>query len=46
MRSAIGRGLIDEIEREWAERFGEERIAALRDALEAVTGQRLGAVPA
>ncbi len=42
----VGRDLIDEIEREWAERFGEERIAALRDALEAVTGQRLGAVPA
>ncbi len=41
-----GRDLIDDIEREWAERFGEERIAALRDALEAVTAQRLGAVPA
>ena len=41
-----GRDLIDDIEREWAERFGEDRIAALRDALEAVTAQRLGAVPA
>jgi DNA-binding MarR family transcriptional regulator len=43
---AIGRGLIDEVEREWAERFGEERIAALREALEAITAERLGAVPA
>jgi DNA-binding MarR family transcriptional regulator len=41
-----GRGLIDGIERDWAERFGEERIAALRDALEAVTAERLGAIPA
>ena len=41
-----GRGLIDDIERDWAERFGEERIAALRDALEAVTADRLGAIPA
>jgi DNA-binding MarR family transcriptional regulator len=41
-----GRGLIEEIEGEWAERFGEERLAALRDALEVVTAQRLGAVPA
>ena len=29
---AMGRRLIDDIEREWAERYGEERIAALRDA--------------
>jgi DNA-binding MarR family transcriptional regulator len=43
---AIGRGLIDGIERDWAERFGEERVAALREALEAVTAERLGAVPA
>jgi DNA-binding MarR family transcriptional regulator len=43
---AIGRGLIDEIERDWAERFGAERIAALRDALEAITAERLGALPA
>ena len=42
---ALGRGLIDEIEREWAERYGAERVAALRDALEAVTAERLGAVP-
>jgi DNA-binding MarR family transcriptional regulator len=43
---AIGRRLIAEVEREWAERYGEERIAALREALEAVTAERLGAVPA
>ena len=43
---AIGRHLIDELEREWAEQYGEERVAALRDALEAVTAQRLGAMPA
>jgi DNA-binding MarR family transcriptional regulator len=43
---AIGRGLIDELEREWAQRFGEERVAALRDALETITAERLGAVPA
>ena len=43
---AIGRGLIDDIEREWAERFGAERIAALRDALEAITADQLSAIPA
>jgi DNA-binding MarR family transcriptional regulator len=37
-----GRAIIDELEREWAERYGEERIAALRDALEAVTAERDG----
>ena len=37
-----GSRLIDDIEREWAERYGEERIAALRDALEAVSAERLG----
>lgn len=42
----IGRGLIDDIERDWAERFGIERVAALREALEAITAERLGAVPA
>ena len=40
-----GRRLIDELEREWAERFGEDRIAALREALEAVHAERFGAVP-
>jgi DNA-binding MarR family transcriptional regulator len=43
---AIGRRLIDEVEREWAGRYGEERVAALREALEAITAERLGAVPA
>ena len=39
---ALGFELIAEIEREWGERIGEERVAALRDALEAVTAERLG----
>jgi DNA-binding MarR family transcriptional regulator len=43
---ALGWSLINEIEREWAERFGAERIAALRETLEAVTAERLGAIPA
>jgi DNA-binding MarR family transcriptional regulator len=42
----VGRRLIDELERDWAERYGEERLAALRDALEAVTAERLGALAA
>jgi DNA-binding MarR family transcriptional regulator len=41
----LGLGIIDEIEQEWAERYGAERVAALRDALEAITADRLGAVP-
>ncbi len=41
---AVGRGVIDGIERDWAERYGEERIAALRDALEALTAERMGAL--
>jgi DNA-binding MarR family transcriptional regulator len=36
---SLGVGLIDEIEQEWAERFGAERVAALRDALESITGE-------
>ena len=43
---ALGRELIDEIEHGWAERFGSERVAALRDALEAITAEKLGWVPA
>jgi DNA-binding MarR family transcriptional regulator len=43
---AIGRRLIDDLEREWAERYGEARVAALREALEAITAERLSAVPA
>src|SRR3984885_14657846 len=43
---ALGIGLIDEIEQEWAERFGAEHVAALREALEVITGERLAGVPA
>jgi DNA-binding MarR family transcriptional regulator len=42
---ALAREIIDEIEQDWAERFGIERVAALRDALETITSERLGAVP-
>lgn len=42
---SLGLGIIEEIEQEWAERYGVERVAALRDALEAITAERLGAVP-
>jgi len=42
---ALGWKLINDIEREWTERFGADRIAALREALEAVTAERLGAIP-
>ncbi len=41
---ALGFELIADIEREWGERIGEERVAALRDALEALTAERLGFV--
>ena len=41
----LGLGIIDEIEREWAERHGADLVGALREALEAVTAERLGAVP-
>jgi len=43
---ALGIGLIDDLEQDWVERFGAERVAALREALEAITGERVGAVPA
>ena len=36
---ALGIGLIDELEQEWGERFGSERVAVLREALEAITGE-------
>ncbi|MCL2419282.1 MAG: MarR family winged helix-turn-helix transcriptional regulator [Conexibacteraceae bacterium] len=35
----IGLALIDEIERDWAERYGEAEIAALRETLEAITAR-------
>ena len=41
----IGLALIDELERDWGERFGTEQVVALRDTLEAITGERVGAVP-
>lgn len=42
---ALGREIIDEIEQGWAERFGAERVVALRDALEVITADAVGAVP-
>jgi DNA-binding MarR family transcriptional regulator len=42
---AVGMQLIDDVEQEWADRFGADRVAALRDALEAITAERLEAVP-
>ena len=35
--------IMGEIEAEWAERFGEDAVANLREVLEAVTGQRVPA---
>jgi DNA-binding MarR family transcriptional regulator len=40
---AIGLQLIEELEREWARRYGENHVVALRKALEVVTAERLGA---
>jgi DNA-binding MarR family transcriptional regulator len=42
---ATGRLLIADIEHEWEQRHGEGRVAELRDVLEAITAERLGAVP-
>jgi len=39
-----GRRLIDELEQEWSEQFGEYRVVALREALEVVTAERVGAL--
>jgi len=39
----IGRRLIDELEQEWGERFGENRVVALREALEVATAGELRA---
>jgi DNA-binding MarR family transcriptional regulator len=41
----LGRQVIDEIEHDWAERFGSDRVAALREALEAISAEELHAVP-
>ena len=43
---AIGQALIDDLERNWGERFGADRVAALREALEVITAVDLDAVPA
>ena len=42
----IGLELIDDIERDWAERYGEAEIAALRETLEAIATAHLSPVPA
>jgi DNA-binding MarR family transcriptional regulator len=42
----VGRHLIDEIERDWAERFGEADIAGLREALETITAHDASPLPA
>jgi DNA-binding MarR family transcriptional regulator len=39
----VGRRLIDELEQEWGERFGEKRVVALRKALEVVTAEEVRA---
>jgi DNA-binding MarR family transcriptional regulator len=38
--------LNEELEKDWAARFGEDRIAALRETLELVNAQRFGTPPA
>jgi DNA-binding MarR family transcriptional regulator len=38
--------IFDDMEREWAERFGEERVAELREVLEAIAAQDMVAAPA
>jgi DNA-binding MarR family transcriptional regulator len=43
---AIGRQLIDDLEREWADRFGAERIAVIREVFETIAAERLGAIAA
>jgi DNA-binding MarR family transcriptional regulator len=40
---AIGRDLVDGLERDWGERYGEENVTALRQALEVITAERFGA---
>jgi len=35
----VGFGFIDEVERRWAERFGDERVAELREILEEIVGE-------
>ncbi len=42
---SIGRLLIVDIEAEWADRYGEQLISFLREALEAISADRLAAGP-
>ena len=43
-RTALG--IFADIEREWAERFGEKRLAAVRELLEEIASERRGDAPA
>lgn len=40
----IGRQIIDELEQEWGQRYGEKRVASLRECLELLTGENVGGV--
>jgi DNA-binding MarR family transcriptional regulator len=42
----IGLALIDEIEHDWAERYGEAKMSALREALEVITAREPSPVSA
>ncbi len=46
LAQALGRCLIDDIEREWAERFGAERVAALRETIEAIATEQMAGASA
>ena len=41
----VGRDVIDSIEREWAERFGEEAVASMRELLTGVVAGRTARAP-
>jgi DNA-binding MarR family transcriptional regulator len=41
----LGRGVLAEVERRWAEEIGEERVVALREALEEIHALVSGQVP-
>ncbi|MGH3416930.1 MAG: hypothetical protein ACRDSS_10715 [Actinocrinis sp.] len=43
---ALGWKLINELEHEWAQRYGTERIATLRETLETITAEHHGTTPA
>jgi len=42
---ALGRAILDEIEQRWAEQVGEERVAAMREALEEIHALTSGRAP-